>query len=472
MTITHICMSDLHFGAETSLLTDLSDNYQPRYREASPVLLRLMDCLRTLIKRQADAARPTLVLAGDVLELALSETHEAAMTFEKFLTLAFPGGDDDLFAREIVYVPGNHDHHLWERTREIQYMDYLTSVPPGAPLGREWHITRLFARDVGARYPEQQLLTALARRHPQLADLSVVAAYPNMGIRSRDGSRAVVFTHGHYIEPLYTLISDLKGLIFPERPIPDTLVELETENFAWIDFFWSTMGRSGDAGKQVQQIYEMLATKSGQKELGKRLAAGIVSRYFSDNLVPDAVERFAVEKVIAAMAARAMATERGDVDQPLGADATQGLARYVSGPLARQLKHECKSLGMPQHVALVFGHTHKPFERSSNIANYDNVVDIYNTGGWVVDSVERTPLHGAAIVLVDHDGHSAALRMYNEVPKGESPTGVRVASARPNPLATDLEQAVEATPSVWAAFADAARAAVSLRAEALASRAG
>ena len=48
--IRYLCLSDMHLGAETSLLTNLhvaSDTPDPS--EPSPVLTRLVDCLRHLI---------------------------------------------------------------------------------------------------------------------------------------------------------------------------------------------------------------------------------------------------------------------------------------------------------------------------------------------------------------------------------------------------------------------------------------
>ncbi len=35
--------------------------------------------------------------------------------------------------------------------------------------------------------------------------------------------------------------------------MPTTIEGIETENFAWIDFFWSMMGRSGEAGEAVEK---------------------------------------------------------------------------------------------------------------------------------------------------------------------------------------------------------------------------
>lgn len=466
MSITHVCLSDLHFGAETSLLTELDENYEPAHQQCSPVLARLMACLRKVLSAEPQAIPPKLVLLGDVLELALSETHEALMTFEKFLTLAFPEGGDDLFAREIIYVPGNHDHHLWEMARETHY---LNSLPPGAALGEEWHITRLYQS--GAEdYPEQRLLTGVARRYPFLRDLRVSTAYPNLGLRSPDGKRSVIFTHGHFIEPLYTLVSQLKRMVFQESSTPDTVLELEQENFAWIDFFWSTMGRSGDAGKQVQQIYEKLASPKGKDDLSRRLAAGVVERFFSSDWVPDAAQRLAFDVLFEALLDRAAAHDRVHTDDPLGPDAERGLSEYVAGPLLRQIAHESRHTRLPEQIAVIFGHTHKPYERRVSLQGIAEPVEVFNTGGWVVDSVERQPLHGGAVVFVDDALRCASLRMYNESARGETPASVQVGALADHPLGAALTRALAAAGAEADALTSAVELGIRIRAQALDAR--
>ena len=43
-------------------------------------------------------------------------------------------------------------------------------------------------------------------------------------------------------------MTTLKNLIFPKLETRHPKIwDLESENFAWIDFFWSTLGRSGEA---------------------------------------------------------------------------------------------------------------------------------------------------------------------------------------------------------------------------------
>ena len=135
--IRYVCLSDTHFGAATSLLSNLeiaSDTINGL--KPSPVLEKLVECLRYLIDQNEDKTKkPTLVLNGDILELALADYRDAAMTFERFIDQIMDDHPGKMF-EQIFYTPGNHDHHLWETARESQYVDYISSKNPatnGAP---------------------------------------------------------------------------------------------------------------------------------------------------------------------------------------------------------------------------------------------------------------------------------------------------------------------------------------------------
>ena len=55
--------------------------------------------------------------------------------------------------------------------------------------------------------------------------------------------------------------------------------DLEAENFAWIDFFWSTLGRSGEFGKDVEIIYDKMQDEAQFRKLVENLAIGLAAQY-------------------------------------------------------------------------------------------------------------------------------------------------------------------------------------------------
>jgi predicted phosphodiesterase len=145
-------VSDLHLG--TIVCTDLT---------------RDPEICVTLLDELAEADR--LVLLGDVLELRdrpAGEIIELAAPFLELLGTAMGGG-------EVVYVPGNHDHHLAEALLERRAL--------GRPqqLGLEHRFE-----------PTTDLAAQIAERvRPARFSL----AYP--GIWLRDDVWA---THGHYLD--------------------------------------------------------------------------------------------------------------------------------------------------------------------------------------------------------------------------------------------------------------------------------
>ncbi len=414
--IRYVCLSDLHLGEEDSLLTYVP----PGEAEAdptlpSPVLQELAACLKFLIfSNQDQTHKPTLILNGDILELALTTDNLAAMAFERFLEAVMPPGGE-LFGK-IIYLPGNHDHHLWESARETQYvLNYLAGTNPGANLDIPWHATNIFMED--DPHPIKSFfLNGLVKRYDHLQDFTIYTAYPNFGLRK--GSRAVIFHHGHFIESIYQLMTTLKNLIFPKLVEVDRKVwDLEAENFAWIDFFWSTLGRSGEVGQDVEIIYEKMQSEKQFRKLLNTLAESLAEKYDITGL-GDWLDSHITRLIINGLVDKMVKTERAQTDQPLSRDAADGLIEYLNKPLKMTLDKECqeKHYYFPRDLTFVFGHTHKPFEKIETEfrAYLGNGVPVYNTGGWVVESVQPVSLHGGAAVLLDEDLNVASLRLYNE----------------------------------------------------------
>jgi len=97
----------------------------------------------------------------------------------------------------------------------------------------------------------------------------------------------------------------------------------------------------------------------------------------------------------------------------LSPEAEAGLKNYLTGPVLDQIIQE-RSGNIPE-VTFVFGHTHKPFQRDMQFGgSYHPWSHVYNSGGWVVDSLTCAPTHGGAVILVDENLDSTSLCMYTE----------------------------------------------------------
>jgi hypothetical protein len=460
--IRYVCLSDMHLGAEGSLLTNMpagSVTADPLH--ASLVLQELVYCLRDLVLRDPKAPKPTLILLGDILELALANDNVAAMVFWRFLDFAMEKGRE-LFSN-IIYIPGNHDHHLWESARETQYaLNYLTNKRPGEFLDIPWHTTKIF---MGLEEKPNQVpsffLNVLLHRYDHLKDFTINTAYPNLGLIK--DNRCIVFHHGHFVESIYQLMTTLKNLIFPEqKALIRTVDDLEAENFAWIDFFWSTLGRSGEFGKDVEIIYDKMQDPEQFQKLLNTLAGSLEEKYGIKGLVGGKIIEVLVDKLVN--------QERTKTDQLLSPDAETGLWYYVNQPLFTQIRDEClkRNSPFPSQTTFVFGHTHKPFEDLRKFEAYlGDGVPVYNTGGWVVETVDPAEFHGGAVLLLNENLDVVSLRMYNEA---SGPVNVEVHEQPPpgqghSDFFNHINGLVQPDQPPWSKFSQTVVGEVSIREE-------
>jgi hypothetical protein len=421
--IRYLCMSDLHLGEEFGLLTNWNfKRGAPDLETPSPVLVALVECLKFVLdgcRSSTDKKKPTLILNGDVLELALSPTRDAAAVFDQFIQLVLPEGEE-MFDR-ITIVPGNHDHDLWQTARETQYVTYLTSgeFPPGKPLPNPWNTTNMFVEKtpISAFFLER-----LIRRHNHLKDMIVQIAYPNLGLLEPTRRKCVVFHHGHYIESIYYLMSQLKSLIIPDRRIPTNIWDIESENGPWINFFWSSLGNAGQVGEDLETVYQKLQKPDEVTELICHAITNFIDqKSIGEERLPffglQTALKLGVSPVVRSICGRERAKSKG----VMSAESEEALHSYVEGPLRSQILRELVKRRQELLVSdvdefdLVIGHTHKPFSKAMKFKGFDKPVSTFNTGGWVVDTVEPDPIHGAGLLLFNENLESVSIRMFNEV---------------------------------------------------------
>lgn len=462
--IRWVCMSDLHLGALNSVLTSVTtDGMGVDRQNASSTVSALARCLGALAARQDEP--PELVVLGDLFELALTTTDTAAAAFGQFVAALEVGSDEAVVAPRIRFVPGNHDHRLWTRARDAHYVDQLRAATgDDTALPDAGHTTALFPERDASPVRDGFVELLAARALPD-AKLVVEQSYPNLGMVSPDGRKAVVLSHGHFVEPLYRLMSNLDAAFGLNRAaeVPEAW-HLEADNGGWIDFFWSSTGDSGDVSGIVRNLYESLQSPES-------MAVEVVAvKDFVARQHPGPrgwLESRLVARALAAEVGRRLQRERHRKGTTLSPQASAGLAAFLSGPVRAQLGElaTCRT-------TFVFGHTHKPFADTRTIAGFPEPVTVVNTGGWVVDSIEPDPLKGAAVILVDEDANVAVLRFYTE---GTDPAGFRlqITSGDPeadNPLLSELASAIDPDRDPWRALGEVLATVVPLRGRQLGER--
>ena len=462
--IRYVCLSDVHFGAANSLLTDVNaDSVTVNPTHASHVLVHLVECLRALVTAMGGDRKPTLVLHGDVLDLALSPLPDSAMAFQRFVELAWPAQGEPLFDSRVIYVPGNHDHFLWRTAISQLYHEDVLATPLDQPLPPIRSVTSMFsALDMDISSPV--LAEILGRGSKRRATVTTV--YPNFGIVSDRRDRCVVVSHGHYIESIYRLQSRLLDLVFPDQPLAEDIATIERENGDWINYFWSSWGAAGKVGEGVMLVYDKLQDPGHTKALFKTFAESLAT------LLPGArwehwLEARVLDAGVDAVCGHMAGMARNQTADVLSADARAGLRWYLEGPVLKELHAELGTR-VPDDVTFVFGHTHKPYQAVEAFAGYPVPVKLYNSGGWVVDTPAPNPIEGGALILIDETLGVASLRMYNEsADAGRYTVTVEDAATAtggtPGPFCDALRAKVQPAMDPWATFSAAAAREVSLR---------
>lgn len=402
--IRYLCLSDLHLGASSSLLTRIDDSGR---RRASDILRHFTVCLRILaLHHSTGGRRPVLLLNGDILELALARMEDALGVFQEFMELLFPQGEPDAFARTIVYLPGNHDHHIWELAREEEFTRRVASRAKNA---QSFHTLPATAPSgLASSLLEAALPPWLQGRNPVL----IRVRYPNLALGGPE--RTVIVHHGHFTEKIYYQISYLRDLIFPGRYPAQTVEDIEAENFAWIDFLWSTLGRSGQAGRDLELLYEKAQDEAEIEKLIYRFATNVTARHHPPSIL-DRLKAFFVYLLIRTAERTLVGTEVRQTKTPLSRSSWKTLLRYVSGPVQAEIKNGGVA---SEPLTFIFGHTHKPFQESRSIRDMTLPASILNSGGWVIETPSPTPSVGADVIVIDRSLRAHSIPVFRDTDSG------------------------------------------------------
>ena len=446
MSIRYLVLSDLHLGARDSLLThvhgsdEIADN-------PSEVLSSFANGLRETL---GDQEKPQLVLLGDALDLGLSPFGDVSKSFLQLLDAFFPAGGHELFRREIIYIAGNHDHHLW---RMAQDHGFVTSLQDGRIPGDLTSVTPVF----GTPDHRCRLMESLIAHRPHLDGATVRIAYPNWGISDASTGRAVVMHHGHYLDGMYRALSNMRGFLSGGEARPATMAQLEQENGPWIDFLWSDLGSAGDIGNDAGSLYETMLSAGASHDFAESIARRITGGLHSKLGINPKMELkygITLDNLIRASvdltAGRAAERQRDGYGHVLGEDEVDDIGWYLGTPLMAEIHAELDEV--PRELSFIFGHTHKPFQDELKVDGYDVPVGVFNTGGWVLDEPTLMPVQGCSAMLISEDLEVAALRLFNDPTDGVM-APVRVeGSGRVNRLVDDTAAKVERASAHWAEF--------------------
>lgn len=393
MEITHIVLSDLHLGEEDSVLTPLVSESMSESGEFYEYWKPLGDFLEYLLKKNKSMA--SLVLLGDVIDFALADPIASPHLFFEFIR--FLCRRRALFS-QVIYIPGNHDHRIWELAKQIQYNSFVNRTGKSALNKEPWNKTRaLITKDY--HYVSPIFWETLINE-----GFDIKILYPNFFIRDDISGHITAFHHGHFLEPIYILLSRLKRIVFGVS-IPDDIDAIEQENGPWIEFLFSSFGYTGELGKRVETFYEAFQSKHTLERIMAGMAGNLLEELglrpnvrriliYPFGMLLRYVTRFAYGGI-----------ERSISSETLSQGLAKGIEWYIMSPLRKQILEDLDASHMPliepKEINFVFGHTHKPFFKSLVLAGVK--VDLFNLGSFIVDSFHLDTVYGTGIGFVTRE---------------------------------------------------------------------
>ena len=357
-------VSDLHVGTRTG--ADVVRGSEPRGR---------------LLEAIAPADR--VVVLGDLLEL---RERRARAVLEAAGPL-LDGLGEATAGKQLVLVPGNHDHQLAGPALDRLRLSGAAALQPESTFSTD-HSG--LAREVAAR----------------MARTEVVLAYP--GIRLRDD---VYATHGHYLDLHMTV------------PRLECVIASAVARFA---------GSSPNGGPATPEAYEAglapiyafaysvaqnsearAVTRGGKLSRSVWLTSNPARRRGPAAL---AVGGVAVPLAVAALNLMRLGPFRADISAP-----------ELRRAGLRAVGEVVKSLGIDaEHV--IFGHTHRPGPLSGDGDEWrvpGGGPHLTNTGSWLLESVfvdsegPASPYWPGTVVLLRDDGPPEVTNVLKDVELAE-----------------------------------------------------
>lgn len=403
-----ICLSDFHIGENVGGVSGVGGESYVKLEEN--VFVRKE--FQTLISRLKESycvgeenKIKYLIIMGDQWDLAVQP-----MPYSFNLSFGFfnNSGLENYFER-MIYIPGNHDHHLWR----IFQTQKCVLEPLQKIRGRKDDQAATGGNDKISSYP--QVLAGyldLTGPTPTLSidgdgdldsgnsfisgltdksGLTVTTVYPNLYVlyNQNGQKKAMLLTHGHLFDPGWNIVTDILQPSFKEMGLTKmNLTILEMLNSP-VTEFWNYSTAMMGKYDMIETIYDNLLNNVFPKLLPD-LFSDLLT-YLKANTsggIQTAVDILDWKWVRNYIDGKVKTAILGGV----GTD-----ARYDQNFIEKnssRIKNYI-ALSLPyihrQSVAvfsrLVFGHTHVPLYGWQTEA-LGNQMEVYNTGGWV--NIDKT----------------------------------------------------------------------------------
>ncbi len=345
-----------------------------------------------------------LVLNGDILDFSIRSFAGSCRIARPFFTALQRDG----IAREIVYLPGNHDKHVWDavewETGVIRRLadhsdprDFRRTQPGVIDLASGELVLPGVSRAASTgRYGTLFLEGLFAPGgHPPVA-----VAYPNLYLRG--AGESLLVTHGHMLEPAWVLVSELLAGD-PAVAGGPGVAELEEWNVPVTALLCTALGQAGRVSDLVREIQAQ--AREGESARLREALRHVVPNL--ESMIHLAWPFEGVDDLVLEDLGR-VAAGLAEHYRPARYDRVFFEREEVRGRFGRFYRASCAQageLGVPPPRRVLFGHTHEPIPARAPMRVADPGLPgggdllLFNSGGWLAGS-DR----GAEVFLLDESG--------------------------------------------------------------------
>lgn len=350
-----------------------------------------------------------LVMLGDIFDFSIAPYDQVYPHARAFFKLVRDNG----IAKNIIYVPGNHDFDMWQTVQQQIRVIYQLRQGQSAKQAR-WSVpgliddrarsnTRGFSMpgvidepvSPNKRPSGEKLFLNCITRDPGDGpgkDTNFYVAYPNLYMVTDEHS--VIATHGHYLETFWTLSGEWIKKVFKLQGA-NAVEDLVALNIPLCQLACSGIGQAGKLTTVIHKIQrqakdgDLTDIKKYIDNLDNALDELTEAKWYNPKSWAEEVGTDALSNLVKKKVKKALENRDETRFSKKFADDDEVRERFKTYYRASWNEIKGFNLGIPQPEKVIFGHTHRPIEWLAKKAPEAKVVGgkkvrLYNTGGWLL----------------------------------------------------------------------------------------
>ncbi len=400
-----VITSDIHLGDNYSRLAP---------RKTYPDKWEFTETFETFAKllKKGGEQPEYLVLNGDILDFSISSYKKAFTIARAF----FQKIKEENLAKQIIYIPGNHDKHIWDavdwevsvirRLKAHKHPKGLKRTQPGyIDLSSNSKEKKLVLP--GVRYVDNTehygdlFLEGLFKEEDKKIPINIV--YPNLYIKT--DAHTYIVTHGHLLDMPWVLLSEL--LEGWEGINCSRIRNFEKYNYPLTSMICTSIGQGGKVSNSVYNIMNEIKNEKKTENLEKMILH-MLTQLKKSTEIPCYLSSKKINSLIIQWLVRYFGSKvknpryNEEYYEEIQNDIykRERFIRFYNACV-----NETREWALPHPDSIIFGHTHVSIpQKELTISNKgkDLKINIYNTGGWLS---ERDKNNNALLLfLCNKDG--------------------------------------------------------------------